>query len=137
MLSITERVFVRKYGRKGIMLVECFHNCMTMREMNTVVIIKVWKAGDRYIGRLVPPTDVLVRDYVGRSAKAMIKYMDFTFKTSITHWNKGIIIITLPKALNDTWERLWRRNEEVTTILRINIQEEDLTNHELRPQMGE
>ena len=91
--------------------------------VRTVIGCRIWKAGPRFICSPYPRdnTGLLLRPFVNHVAKAtpVDDRMNFTFRTTITQWSKGYIVLTLPKALNDTWERLWREGRDLVIILTI------------------
>ena len=95
-----------------------------VREINVAVFAKLWKADDRFMAHPERPGSELLMKYVGSKAVARIPGLNVEFRTAITQWNKGIVVLTLPAALNPTWERLWRRNERLVVELTIEITKE-------------
>ena len=95
-----------------------------MKEVRVVVFVRLWKADDRFIARAERPGSELLMKYVGSKAVARISGLNVEFRTAITQWNRGTVVLTLPAALNPTWERLWRRNERLIVELTIEENEE-------------
>ena len=100
---------------------------MMARDIYKVEVVgKVWKADKRFIIRVEPPGNELLMKHVGSKAVASIHGLNFEFRTAVTQWNRGTVVLTLPAALNPTWERLWRSDDELIIELAIEEKEEQV-----------
>ena len=92
--------------------------------VKAVVLVALWRSRGRFVSRVLYPSDTLLARFVGHKAVASILNTNIYFRTSIIKWYDKAIVLTLPAALNPTWERLWRRNERLVVELTIEITKE-------------
>ena len=84
-----------------------------------LVLGVVWRAGRRYLMRVLPPMDSVLTNYLHHEAIATISGSNTAFRTTIIQWHDKAVVLTLPSAMNPTWEQLWQSNKEVTVELVI------------------